>query len=74
VGQRFVLDLRNRVYRKLQGQSLSYLHENRIGDLQARVMGDIDVLQEVAIQGTDLITSPVQWRRATSTSRLAVWS
>src|SRR5690349_6612836 len=47
VGQRFVLDLRNEVYRKLQGQSLAYLHENRIGDLSARVMGDIDVLQEV---------------------------
>jgi ATP-binding cassette, subfamily B, bacterial len=57
VGQRFVLDLRNRVYGKLQGQSLSYLHENRIGDLQARVMGDIDVLQEVAIQGTDQVVA-----------------
>jgi ATP-binding cassette, subfamily B, bacterial len=55
VGQRFVLDLRNETYRKLQGQSLSYLHDNRSGDLQARVMNDIDVLQEVAIQGTDSI-------------------
>lgn len=55
VGQRFVLDLRNDVYRKLQGQSLAYLHENRIGDLTARVMSDIDVLQEVVIQGTDSV-------------------
>jgi ATP-binding cassette, subfamily B, bacterial len=55
VGQCFVQDLRNEVYRKLQGQSLQYLHEHRSGDLVSRAMGDIDVLQEVAINGTDSI-------------------
>jgi ATP-binding cassette subfamily B protein len=57
VGQRLVFDLRNQVYDKLQRQSLSYLHDNRVGDLVARAMGDIDVIQEVAVQGTDTIIS-----------------
>ncbi|MBW3625015.1 MAG: ABC transporter ATP-binding protein/permease [Armatimonadetes bacterium] len=57
VGQRLVFDLRNRVYEKVQGQSLEYLHERRAGDLLSRVMNDIDVLQEVAVQGTDALIS-----------------
>jgi len=57
VGQRIVYDLRNQVYEKLQRQSLSYLHNRRTGDLIARTMGDIDVLQEVAVQGTDAVIS-----------------
>jgi ABC-type multidrug transport system fused ATPase/permease subunit len=57
VGQCFVRDLRNEVYGKLQGQSLRYLHEHRSGDLVSRVIGDIDVLQEVAINGTESIFS-----------------
>ncbi|MCC6728419.1 MAG: ABC transporter ATP-binding protein [Chthonomonadales bacterium] len=59
VGQRLVFDLRNEVYAKLQGQSLAYLHESRTGDLVARTMNDIDVLQEVAVQGTDSIIANV---------------
>lgn len=55
VGQRVVFDLRNEVYEKLQRQSISYLHDNRTGELVSRTMGDIDVLQEVAIQGTDSV-------------------
>jgi len=53
VGQRLVYNLRNETYSKLQRQSLAYHHEHRIGDLVARTMGDIDQLQEVAVQGTD---------------------
>jgi len=56
-GQRFVQDLRNEVYAKLQAQSLRYLHERRTGDLVSRAVGDIDVLQEVAINGTESIVS-----------------
>ncbi|HEU4754294.1 MAG TPA: ABC transporter ATP-binding protein [Armatimonadota bacterium] len=59
VGQCFVRDLRNEVYRKLQGQSLQYLHEHRSGDLVSRAMGDIDVLQEVAVNGTESILSNI---------------
>ena len=55
VGQEMVFDLRNQTYAKLQRQSLSYHHDNRSGDLVSRTMGDIDVLQEVAVQGTDSI-------------------
>lgn len=55
VGQRFVFDLRNAVYEKLQNQSLAYIHENRVGDLIARAMSDVDVLQEVAFQSIDSV-------------------
>lgn len=57
VGQRMVYDLRNAVYRKLQAQSFAYHHENRVGDLVSRTMGDIDQLQEVAVQGIDAVIS-----------------
>lgn len=55
VGQCFVRDLRNAVYGKLQAQSLSYLHEHRSGDLVSRTISDVDVLQEVVINGTDTV-------------------
>ncbi len=55
VGQQFVFDLRNAVYQKLQRQSLAYAQENRTGDLIARAMGDVDVLQEVAFQSIDSV-------------------
>ena len=55
VGQKFVFDLRNAVYQKLQSQSLAYLSENRTGDLISRAMSDVDVLQEVAYQCIDSV-------------------
>lgn len=55
VGQRFVCDLRNELYRKLQCHSLRFFHERRSGDLLARVIGDVDTLQEIAINGVDNI-------------------
>jgi ABC-type multidrug transport system fused ATPase/permease subunit len=45
VAQRFMLTFRNRVYRKLQCQSLSYLQRQRTGDLMSRAMSDVDELQ-----------------------------
>jgi ABC-type multidrug transport system fused ATPase/permease subunit len=57
VGQCFVRDLRNEVYRKLQAQSLAYLHEHRTGDLVSRTISDVDVLQEVVVNGTDSVVS-----------------
>ncbi|MDX1933441.1 MAG: ABC transporter ATP-binding protein [Capsulimonadales bacterium] len=57
VGQRFVLQLRNAVYERLQAQSLAFHHENRVGDLVSRTMGDIDQLQEVAVQGIDSLVA-----------------
>jgi ABC-type multidrug transport system fused ATPase/permease subunit len=57
VGQKMVFAIRNDVYAKLQRQSLGYLHDHRTGDLIARAMGDVDVLQDVAVQGLDAIVS-----------------
>ncbi len=55
VGQKFIFDLRSDIYAKLQRQSLAYMQENRTGDLISRAMGDVDVLQEVAIQSIDSV-------------------
>ena len=55
VAQRFIFDLRNRVYGKLQGQSLSYLHRQRTGDLMSRAVGDVNELQQFVVNGIDQI-------------------
>ena len=52
-GQQLTLDLRLQVYRKLQGQSASYFESQRTGDLIARVIGDVDAIQDVLVRGTD---------------------
>lgn len=52
-GQNFIFDLRNRIYRKLQGQSLTYFHNHRAGDLISRTMSDVDALQDLVIEGID---------------------
>lgn len=57
VGQCFVRDLRIEVYARLQEQSLAYHHTHRSGDLVARAIGDVDVLQEVVLNGTDSVLS-----------------
>ena len=57
VGQKMVFAIRNDVYAKLQRQSMGYLHDHRTGDLIARAMSDVDVLQDVAVQGLDAIVS-----------------
>ncbi|HEV2292506.1 MAG TPA: ABC transporter ATP-binding protein [Tepidisphaeraceae bacterium] len=62
VAQRFILVLRNRVYRKLQGQSLSYLQRQRTGDLMSRAMGDVDELQNFVVGAIDVIVGEgVMW-------------
>jgi ATP-binding cassette subfamily B protein len=55
--QRFILEFRNRVYHKLQSQSLSYLQRQRTGDLMSRAMGDVDELQSFMVNGIDQIFS-----------------
>ena len=55
VAQRFMLNFRNRVYRKIQGQSLSYLQRQRTGDLMSRAMGDVDELQAFIVGSIDTI-------------------
>lgn len=54
-GQRFVRDLRNRLHDKLMHQSLSYHQHRRSGELLSRVIGDVDTLQDIVINGVDSI-------------------
>jgi len=51
VGQSFVSDLRNRVYAKLNRQSLGYMHRHRSGDLMSRVISDVDSMQGSMVAG-----------------------
>src|SRR5581483_1304380 len=55
VAQKFVYVLRNRVYHKLQTQSLGYLQRQRTGDLISRAMGDVDELQSFVVNSIDTI-------------------
>ena len=57
VAQHFSRDYRNRVYHKLQSQSLSYLQRQRTGDLMSRAMGDVDELQSFLVNAIDVIFS-----------------
>lgn len=55
VAQKFVYLMRNRVYHKLQTQSLGYLQRQRTGDLISRAMGDVDELQSFVVNSIDTI-------------------
>jgi ABC-type multidrug transport system fused ATPase/permease subunit len=57
VAQKFILGFRNRVYHKLQSQSLGYLQRQRTGDLMSRTMGDVDELQSFIVNSIDVIFS-----------------
>ncbi|MEX0885493.1 MAG: ABC transporter ATP-binding protein [Phycisphaeraceae bacterium] len=56
-GQRFVRDLRARVYRQIQLHALPFFHGHSTGDLMSRTVADIDALEQVALRGTDEIVS-----------------
>jgi ABC-type multidrug transport system fused ATPase/permease subunit len=74
VAQRFMLGFRNRVYQKLQGQSLSYLQRQRTGDLMSRAMGDVDELQQFIVGSIDVIIGEtVLWIGAVFIVMTANW-
>jgi ABC-type multidrug transport system fused ATPase/permease subunit len=74
VAQRFMLGFRNRVYRKLQSQSLSYLQRQRTGDLMSRAMGDVDELQSFIVGSIDVIIGEaVLWMGAVAIVMSANW-
>jgi len=50
-GQQFIFDLRGRLFGKLVSQNPGYLHHQRTGDLQARVISDVDAVQSSLISG-----------------------
>lgn len=56
-GQRLTLDLRLRLYDKLQTQSATYFAQRRTGDLLARLTADVDSMQDVLIRGTDSVVA-----------------
>ncbi|MBX0331547.1 ABC transporter ATP-binding protein/permease, partial [Oscillochloris sp. ZM17-4] len=53
--QRLTLDLRLRLYQKLQGQSADYFSSRRSGDLLARMTSDVTSVGDVMVRGTDSI-------------------
>ncbi|WP_239313124.1 MULTISPECIES: ABC transporter ATP-binding protein [unclassified Frankia] len=56
VGTHVVRDLRVRTYESLQGQSLRYFHQQRLGDLLTRLSGDTAAIEDLLVTGlTDLV-------------------
>lgn len=58
-GARLVFDLRNRVYKKLQGQSHSYFNHQKSGDLMVRMVSDVAGIQQIAVTGIDTLVRDV---------------
>ena len=56
-GQRLTLDLRVRLYQKLQRQSAAYFADRRTGDLLARLTSDVEGVQDVVVRGTDSVVA-----------------
>jgi ABC-type multidrug transport system fused ATPase/permease subunit len=54
-GQRLTLDLRLRVYERLQAQSAAYFATRRSGDLLTRLTADVNSISDVLVRGTDAV-------------------
>jgi ATP-binding cassette subfamily B protein len=54
-GQQLTYDLRLRLYRSLQAQSLHFFLNRRTGDLLSRLTTDVENVQDVLVRGTDSI-------------------
>jgi ABC-type multidrug transport system fused ATPase/permease subunit len=52
LGQIVVQDLRNDLYRHLQGQSMSFFDSHQTGQLMSRVTSDVSQVQQFVSQGT----------------------
>jgi ABC-type multidrug transport system fused ATPase/permease subunit len=51
VGERFLLDLRTKVFGHMQGLSLGFFERRRIGDLLARLTGDVSAIEGLVLSG-----------------------
>lgn len=49
-GQAFVRDTRNAVFARLSRQTLRYHHDQRTGDLVARVVGDVEAMEDSVLR------------------------
>jgi ATP-binding cassette subfamily B protein len=57
VGEHFLLDLRTRVFGHLQRLSLDFFERSRLGDLVARLTGDIQAIEAFVLAGVaDLVS------------------
>jgi ATP-binding cassette, subfamily B, bacterial len=50
-GERFVLDLRTGLFRHLHGLSLDFFERRRLGDVVARLTGDIGAIETLVLSG-----------------------
>jgi ATP-binding cassette subfamily B protein len=72
--QKFILFLRNRVYDKLQSQSLGYLQRQRSGDLISRAIGDVDEVQSFIVNSIDqIIGDGLEWLATVALVMLMDW-
>jgi ABC-type multidrug transport system fused ATPase/permease subunit len=51
VGQRFILSMRTDFFRHLQGLSLDFFERRRLGDILARLTGDIRAIESLVLMG-----------------------
>jgi ABC-type multidrug transport system fused ATPase/permease subunit len=51
VGERFVLNLRSRLFRHLHRQSSSFFDRNQLGDILARLTDDITAVEQLILSG-----------------------
>jgi ABC-type multidrug transport system fused ATPase/permease subunit len=56
-GQQLTLDLRMRLYERLQAQSAAFYTTRRSGDLLSRLNADVEAVQDVLIRGTDSVVA-----------------
>jgi ABC-type multidrug transport system fused ATPase/permease subunit len=50
-GERFLLDLRTSVFRHVQGLSLGFFERRRLGDVLARLTGDVSAIETFVLSG-----------------------
>ena len=51
VGERFVLNLRSRVFRHLQRLSVTFFQKHQLGDILARLTGDVGAIEQLILSG-----------------------
>jgi ATP-binding cassette, subfamily B, bacterial len=57
VGERFLLSLRTNFFRHIQGLSLDFFERRKLGDLIARLTGDISSIEDLVLSGVaDLLS------------------
>jgi len=55
IGQRFVLDIRRRLYAHLQRLSLTYYDSRQTGEIMSRVSNDVNMLEDLVTHATDAV-------------------